>query len=111
MGGSLDWKLIVTVLLGLVAFGFSYNGLVDYLGERKDGYTAFMVVAGVLITLGGVAMIDWQAAAIALACFAASGTPMVLGDIARTVQRRERSIRIARLIAEARAQDVMDGKA
>lgn len=91
-------------------YGLAYNSLVNYLGERLHGYTALMVAGGVLVTLAGAAMISWQAAGLVLACFVASGTPMILGDIARTVERREKSIRIAQLIAEARAKDVMDGE-
>ena len=110
MGGNfnVDWRLIVTVLFGLFMFGLSFNALINYLGERKDGYVAMLVVGGVLITLGGIALIDWRAAVLALIGFAASGTPMVLGDIARTVERRERNIRMMQLIAAARAAKVMD---
>jgi len=88
-------------------FGIIFNSLIDHMGDRLHGYTAFAVVAGVLITLGGLALIDWRAAAIALACFAASGTPMVLGDIARTVRRRERAIRVQQLFAEKRGLEAL----
>ena len=111
MGGEVtgDWRMIALVLMTLFFFGLSYNSLVNYLGERKDGYTALLVVAGVLITLGGIALIDWRAAALALAAFAASGTPMVLGDIYCTITKRERAIRMMQLIAAAKASDITDG--
>jgi hypothetical protein len=108
MGGSLDAKLIATVLIGLFMTGWAYNSLIEYLSDRIHGYTALTVVAGVLVTIGGMALVDWRAAAIALACFAASGTPMVIGDIARTVRRREKAIRIAALIAEAQAKETIE---
>lgn len=98
MGATLafDWRLLGATLAGLFFFGVAFNMLVHSLDGRHEGYTALLVVAGVLVTLGGVALICWQAAAICLAAFAASGTPMVLGDIWRAVQRRERVLEAMR---------------
>jgi hypothetical protein len=114
MGATLEtnWQMIVTVLFALLMFGLAYNGLVSWLGERKDGYTALLVVGGVLVTLAGVALIDWQAAVITLAAFAASGIPMILGDIARTISKRERALRMMRLIASVQSEEIdRDGEA
>jgi len=83
---------------------------VDYLDDRKDGYVALLVVAGVLVTLGGVALIDWRAAVLALVALAASGTPMVIGDILRTVRRRESAIRLRRTIANKDALSILTDK-
>jgi hypothetical protein len=87
-----DWRLIGAVLFGLLMFGTVYNNLVQKLGRRKEGYTSLLVVGGVLITLAGVALVSWQCAVLTLSAFAASGLPMVLGDIQRHIQARERAI-------------------
>ena len=110
MGGSfvIDWKLIGSVLFGLFMFGWAFNALVDYLKDRSDGYLAMLVVAGVGITLIGAAIISWQAAVLVLVCFAASGIPMIIGEISRSIRMRERAIRIQRLIAEVEAKDIFD---
>ena len=110
MGGSfaLDWKLIGSVLFGLFMYGCAYNAFVGSLEGRKDGYLAMLVAAGVGITLIGVAIISWQAAVLVLACFAASGIPMIIGEISRTIQKRERALRVQRLIAEAEMKDILD---
>lgn len=110
---ELDWQMFGVVLFALFMFGLAYNGLVEWLGERKDGYTSLLVVAGVLITLLGITLIDWRAAALTLAGFGASGLPMVVGEIARTINKRERSLRLMRLIAAAKSEemDADDGEA
>ena len=102
----IDWKLIGSVLFGLFMFGCSFNALVDYLKDRSDGYLAMLVTAGVGITLIGAAIISWQAAVLLLACFAASGIPMIIGEIARSIQMREKALRRQRLIAEADAEKI-----
>lgn len=99
-----DWRLIGAVAFGLFGFGVGYNALIHALGERKEGYTSLLVVAGVLITLGGVALIHWQAAALALLAFAASGLPMVVGDIGRHIWRREQAIERTQARAEEEAK-------
>ena len=110
MGGSfaLDWKLIGAVLFGLFMYGWAYNAFVGSMEGRKDGYLAMLVAAGVGTTLVGVAVISWQAALLVLVCFAASGIPMIIGEIARTIRKRERALRVQRLIAEAEAKDILD---
>jgi thiol:disulfide interchange protein len=98
-----DWKItMAAILFGLLMFGLAFNGLVSWLGSRKEGYVSLLVVAGVLITLGGAALLDWQAAAWVLICFAASGTPMIIGDIWRAQSARDKAARVQRLIEMAR---------
>jgi hypothetical protein len=111
MGSTLEPELtmIVSVLFALFFFGWAFNSLVNWLGDRKDGYTSLLVVAGVLVTLGGVALIDWRAAGLALAGFAASGLPMVIGDVARTVAKREKALRLMRLVAREQAEEIERG--
>ena len=88
-GMVIDWKVIGTVLAFLFMFAFVYNHFVTQLGELSEGYVSLLVAAGVLVVLIGLAVIWWQAAVIALACFVAAGAPMIVGDIARHVQARE----------------------
>lgn len=93
---ALDWQLIGVTLAGLFFFGLAFNGLVNALDERKSGYVSLLVAGGVLITLGGVAIVSWQCALLALAMFAASGTPMIIGEAARAVRKREAALRVLR---------------
>lgn len=89
-GSALDWRLIGAIAAGLFFFGWSYNALMHALSERKDGYTALFVVGGVLVTLTGLALIDWRCALLAVTLFAASGLPMVIGDMYRAIRKRDR---------------------
>lgn len=84
-----NWAVIGLVLLALCLFGMIFATFVWFLGRRKEGYTAFLVAGGVLVTLAGVAVIDWRAAVLTLACFTASGTPMIIGSVAQYVWKRE----------------------
>lgn len=93
---AVDWRLIGAILAGLFMFGVAYNALVHHLGNKKEGYSAILVVGGVLITLGGLALISWQCALLAVAMFAASGLPMVIGDIYRSIRRREQALQVLR---------------
>jgi len=84
------WDL-VAVMTGLLLFGIVYNAFVAWLERRghDQGYTALLVVAGTLVTLLGAAVIiGLEDALVVLACFAASGLPMIVGSIARHVQER-----------------------
>ena len=87
---------MVWVIFGILfLFGFFYDRVVTWL-ERNgydEGYTALLVVFGSLITLGGIAMIDWRAALLGLGAFASSGFWMVIGSWWRHVQRRRRGQR------------------
>ena len=85
-----DWGVISSVFGMLFAFGFAYNLVVAWMERHgyDEGYTAILVVFGVLVTLGGVAILDARSALIALAAFAASGFWMVVGSISRYAQAR-----------------------
>lgn len=91
-----DWRLIGAIAAGLFFFGWSYNALMHALGERKDGYTALFVVGGVLVTLTGLALIDWRCALLTLTLFTASGVPMVIGDVYRSMRRRDAILKALR---------------
>ena len=87
-----DPVLIGAIAGMLVLFGILYNIIVTWLEDRgyDEGYTAPMVVVGVLATLGAVALLDPRAAALALGAFVLTGTPMILGSWWRHVTARER---------------------
>ena len=84
---------VIRVLIGLLIFGVLYNWAVEWLECRgyDEGYTSFLVVVGVLVTLVGVALLDWQAALLTVVAFVCSGVPMILGSWWRHVQARRRA--------------------
>jgi len=84
---------VIRVLAGLFVFGLLYNWAVGWLENRgyDEGYTSFLVVVGVLVTLGGVAVLDWRAALLTVAAFVFSGVPMIVGSWWRHVQARRRA--------------------
>lgn len=80
---------VVAVLCGLMCFGLFYDGVVvsNFARRLPARYraTSFEVVFGVLVTCIGIgAILGFQAMLICLLCFAASGIPMIYGDIRRT---------------------------
>ena len=97
---ELVWKCS-GVMIGLLLFGMVYNALVELLERdgHDQGYTAFLVVGGTLVTLGGVALlVGLEGAAVALACFSASGLPMVVGSVSRYARGRAAAEEQARQI-------------
>jgi uncharacterized membrane protein len=106
-----DVRDLVIVLMTLLGFGAVYNQLVAWLEnqEGEEGYTAFLVVGGTLVTLAGAAvLVGLEAALVVLACFAASGTPMVLGSAWRYIQERQKDRDLA---VEITAEILRDDKA
>jgi hypothetical protein len=85
---NIDFQLFISVCAGLFFFSWGFNYWVGKIGERKRGYTALLVVVGVMTTLGGVALWDWRSAALAAVAFIFSGIPMIAGDIARYQQEQ-----------------------
>lgn len=91
---GLDWGIIAAVYLALLLFGLGYNRLVAWL-ERSGyskGMTSLLVVAGVVVTVGMTAVISLAFALITAGAFIASGTPMIIGSLARYVIRREKHL-------------------
>lgn len=86
------------VAVVLVLAGFLYNEWVEYLESKRytEGYLAFVVALGVVMTLVGVAFLLWQAALIALGAFICTGMPMIVGSVIRHVRRREEEQRAER---------------
>lgn len=97
-----DSGLFWAVFGGLALFGLGYNAFVAWAERRgyTEGYMSLIVACGVLVTLGGVAILSVPAALTALAAFVASGTPMIIGSIVRYVQRR--AAERERILAEVR---------
>lgn len=80
------------VFVALFLFGVVYNQAVAWLEARgyDRGYMAFVVAAGVAITIGGWYCLTHELDGLLLlfGCFAASGSPMILGSVYRYVFRR-----------------------
>jgi len=93
-------SLHLAVVFGLLLFGVLFNWFVAWLGERKRGQVAMLVVIGVAVTLAGAAVVDWRAALWVGVCFVASGAPMVLGEWWRGVVRRSEEAAAARRALE-----------
>ena len=86
-----NWRLIGTISGFIFLLSCSYDGVVRWLEHEgyAEGYTSFLVVGGVLLTLFGLACIDRAAAVLALILFSASGLPMVVGSMWRHARRRK----------------------
>ncbi|MCL4867769.1 MAG: hypothetical protein KJ063_02275 [Anaerolineae bacterium] len=82
-----EFVAIVATMGGLFVFGTAFAMFINWLHARgySEGYTSFLVVAGVLITLMANTLIHHQDPLmdllITLACFAASGLPMIINDV------------------------------
>lgn len=83
----------IIIFVALFLFGVGYNFFVAWLERRgyHEGYVAYLVVAGTLITiLATYSLIGRDAMLLVLACFVASGTPMIVGSCYRHVKEREK---------------------
>src|SRR5690554_1398126 len=97
-----DPLLFAVILAALLMFGLWFNSYVERRVESADGeqpFTWVWVVTGTLVTLIGLAIINWQAALLALICFTASGVPMIVGSINRHERRQEKRRRLMHLAA------------
>lgn len=89
--GAEDALLQAGVCAGLVGFGVFYDRLVSRLERTygQHGYTSFLVVMGVSVTVAAVTPFIGLANAMRLyAAFAAAGLPMIVGDSKRYLQYR-----------------------
>lgn len=79
-----ETEVIVLTMGALFLFGCLYAILINWMRRtgRLDGFTAFMVVFGVLVTLLAATAVHnqdpWLDLLMNLACFGASGLPMVI---------------------------------
>lgn len=97
----------------LVCFGFGFNALVAWVNRKRAWPVSFSVVIGVAVTLlvptatflhTRLAM--WQAGLVYLVCFAASGIPMIFGNVQRQTSHKTR--RLGNHAAKVRDSVVMD---
>lgn len=103
-----DLSVIIPVSIGLLLFGILFNLLVSWLGNRKTGYTALLVVVGVSVTvIGTIPVIGLDNALFLGLAFVCSGLPMILGDIWRSIRDRERADQLAKqfIVRIAEAHD------
>jgi hypothetical protein len=85
-----DWPSFVTAAVVLVLFAIAYNSLLERLGDHKEGYTSLTVVGGVAVTGCAFAYVRGIGEALVLAgLFAASGLPMIIGEIDRIIRMRK----------------------
>lgn len=94
-----SWQSIGLIMAALVVLGYIYNQIVAKLEQQgyTEGFLSLLVAAGVGFTLAGVAVIDYKAALLTLAAFAASGTPMIAGSIWRYWKKRKQEQERVRL--------------
>lgn len=102
---DVNWPVFSLVLALLLIFGALYALLMRIMAQRGiEDQTALMVVFGVLVTvLVSSVLIGPIAAVLELACFAASGLPMVVEYIVRVQSARRADSQAAR----AAAQDLL----
>lgn len=81
----------IAVYVGLFVFGIAYNLAVAWIERRHydDVLIAVEVVVGVVVTLGGFALLEQKTTLTALLCFASSGAPMVYGSLWRYLKARD----------------------
>ena len=85
------WQTTIPILAALALFGVIYNHWVAQLENNGHdrGYMAFIVAAGVLVTLlGATFLVGVEVAVWTLLCFVASGLPMIAGSISRYCRAR-----------------------
>ena len=86
---STETVAILATMGGLFGFGVGYALFINWLRKEgySEGYTAFLVVGGVLVTVVVSTFVHQPHALpdllLELACFAASGLPMVANDVHR----------------------------
>ncbi|MCL4867827.1 MAG: hypothetical protein KJ063_02565 [Anaerolineae bacterium] len=101
-------EITIIILVVAFVFGIAYNGFVAWLEKsgRDDGYTAFLVVGGVLTTLAlAIPLIGLQPVLVVLLLFGCTGLPMIIGSVYRHTETR----RIARENLQATLQEFSNG--
>lgn len=93
-GSAMDVP-IGTVLVALFSYGWVYDifviGRMNGIRARFHPLTALQVTVGVAVTLAGAWLADGECIQFVtlIACFAASGVPMIVGDIRRWYEVEE----------------------
>lgn len=103
---------ITLIVLVELLYGFGYNQLVAYWSKHNLMHVSWTVVIGVAGTLLIPALFFfdsimpfWLSSLFLLACFAASGTPMIAGSMQRTVQEKDNKKRRPWPVAALKARD------
>ena len=116
MPSGFNAEFLIIIYLVLFVFSIFYNWLVAWL-EREghiNGFVSLFIVGGVLVTLGGMALLNPFFALITLGGFVCSGTAMIIGSIQRYMQKRKRiqleQLRQAQLIRQS-IEDSNDAEA
>lgn len=107
---DVDPRLPVAVGAGLFFFALFYNTLVAR--WSRAGYGGLLTAGYLLVSLGGLALIHWPAAAMALAALLPGGLYLLVRDLQRTMQAHEderRFNRIERAAAIDAAKESLDG--
>jgi Kef-type K+ transport system membrane component KefB len=106
---------IALIALVELLFGFGYNVLVGWLFRNRLMHVSISVVIGVAVTLLIPALVwfdltmpFWQSGLLLVLCFAASGTPMIVGSMQRTVKDGKRRRKIGNTAGRIRDEIVMD---
>lgn len=99
---ALNWTAISLTLAILLIFGSAYALVVRKMAEQHiEGQTAYLVAFGVLVTvLASTALNGWLATLLTLACFAASGFPMIVEYVLRVSDARRRDRENAEQVAK-----------
>jgi len=106
---------IASVLLGELLFGVAFDSLVTYALKHKLLHVSIAVVIGVAITLL-IPALAWfryempfyQAGILLVLCFSASGLPMVIGSMSRTVKNHKKRQSLGRSASLIRDEAVME---
>jgi uncharacterized membrane protein len=88
----MNWNnsAIIPAIIGLFLFGVIYAIIVYFMNGKHEGYTALLVVVGVAVTVAASGpVIGWDVVIYLALAFAASGVPMIVGDVIRGIKRRE----------------------
>ena len=106
---------IVAVILAELLFGIGFNRLVTWAHLHKIWHVSISVVIGVTATVliptltwWRISLDFWLAAALLTACFAASGTPMIIGSMQRSIAESHKRRPWPTAALQARDAAVMD---
>ena len=89
---NIDIRHLAIVALALTLFGIWYNNWVANLEHNGHdrGYMALIVALGCAVTAIGFGLVTSPWLTLVLfTCFAASGTPMIIGSILRYIHARD----------------------
>jgi hypothetical protein len=98
-----DVARTILVFFTLALAGVGYNALVEWFNRRHrdHGYTAILVAAGVTMTEIGVEALPSKHFVFRILAYIASGTPMLMGDILRFLDKQKASSITLERILEA----------